>query len=357
MNTIPTTFNDSVPSYTAVGGTSRAAFSGLSAILLSRGGRYPRRTLFQELEKIGFDYIISIEGSRERYDVDELSERFPQVSFIFLKQAITTGEQINLAVGELSSPLFFVLWDDLRILHSGGALRMAERLLLNTGVYRRLCTVPLIQNSHFETLPTISIPLAYKSTVKRVLLVPTKEGEMSLYPFDGVGIYDRTRFIGLGGFDSTIKNTQWQLMDFGFRAHLWGEHINSTHLIRLSYDGDIPTDDSTADYNYRRFYLKNVAPLFHGDSAIVPMRRFISYWWRSGKGLGSAWTEFSQGRRWVKTNRYRFKSDVRAIIELWEDVSERPELEALEQMQLSDRPSSSDIEEEPPPAPIVRSGT
>lgn len=357
MSTIPTTFNDPMPSYTAVGGTERAASSGLSAILLSRGGRYPRRTLFQELEKVGFDYIISVEGIRERYDVDELSERFPQVSFIFLKKAITTGEQINLAVGELSSPLFFVIWDDLRILHSGGALRMAERLLLNTGMYRRLCTVPLIQNSHFETLPTISIPLAYKSTVKRVLLVPAKEGEMSLYPFDGVGIYDRARFIGLGGFDSTIKNIQWQLMDFGFRAHLWGENINSTHLVRLSYDGDIPTDDSTADYNYRRFYLKNVAPVFHGDSAIVPVRRFISYWWRSGKDLISSWNEFSQGCKWVKTNRYRFKSDVRAIIELWEDVSDRHELDTIEHASPSlDNHPSTDITEEPP-APIVRSGT
>ncbi|GHT96752.1 hypothetical protein FACS1894141_7220 [Spirochaetia bacterium] len=79
MNTIPSIFNNTMPSYTAVGGTERGASTGLSAILLNRGGRYPRRTLFQELEKTGFDYIISMEGPQERYDVEDLSGRFPIV--------------------------------------------------------------------------------------------------------------------------------------------------------------------------------------------------------------------------------------------------------------------------------------
>ncbi|MDR2103819.1 MAG: hypothetical protein LBP42_06940, partial [Treponema sp.] len=102
MNTIPITFNDTLPSYTAVGGALRRASTGLSAILLNRGGRYPRRTLFQELEKTGFDYIISLEGPQERYDVEELSGRFPFVRFILLKENLSPGEQINLAVSELT---------------------------------------------------------------------------------------------------------------------------------------------------------------------------------------------------------------------------------------------------------------
>jgi hypothetical protein len=106
------------PSYTAVGGVDRGASTGLSAVLLNRSGRYPRRTLFQELEKIGFDYIISMEGHYERYDIEELSGRFPRIRFILLKDEISVGERINLAASELSSPLFFVLWNDLKILHS-----------------------------------------------------------------------------------------------------------------------------------------------------------------------------------------------------------------------------------------------
>lgn len=334
MNTIPITFNDTMPSYTAVGGTGRGASTGLSAVILGRGGRYPRRTMFQELAKVGFDYIISIEGPQERYDVEELSGRFPQVRFILLKEPVTLGEQINLAASELSSPLFFVLWNDLRILYSGGASRMAERLLLGQeelyrgegqkSMYKRLCTVPLIQNAHFETLPTIAAPAVFRNSVKTLLFTPNREGQPSLYPFDGVGIYDRTRFIRLGGFDCTLKSTYWQLMDFGFRAYLWGEQIGATQMIRLSYDGETPPEDSTADESYRRFYLKNLAPIFQGDYAYLPLRRFPDYLWRTGKGLLAAWDDFSKGRRWVKTNRYRFRSDARAITELWDDAGEMP---------------------------------
>jgi hypothetical protein len=293
----------------------------------------------------------------ERYDVEELSGRFPSVRFILLKDAVSLGEQINLAASELSSPLFFVLWNDLRILHSGGASRMAERLLLGQeelykregqkSIYKRLCTVPLMQNSHFETMPTITAPAVFQDTVKTLLFSPAKEGQSSLYPFDGVGIYDRNRFIRLGGFDSTLTSTYWQLMDFGFRAYLWGEQIGATQMIRLSYDGETPPEDSSVDESYRRFYLKNLAPVFQGDYAYIPLRRFPAYLWRTGKGLFAAWDDFSKGRRWVKTNRYRFRTDARVITELWGDTGEHPEME-LQSIDLSktDPPKTDTMEVE-----------
>jgi hypothetical protein len=329
MNTTSSTFKEIT--YTAVGGTDRGASTGLSAVLLNRTGRYPRRTLFQELEKTGFDYIISMEGPRERYDVEELSGCFPQVRFILLKENITYGEQINIAANEIPSSLFFTLWNDLRILHSGGASRMAERLSLGqddsqkANAYKRLCTVPLIQNSRFETLPTLVAPALFRDSVKTLTFSPIAEGKPSLFPFDWVGIYDRERFIRLGGFDVTIRRAYWQLMDFGFRAHLWGEEILSTQLIRVSYDGDIPVGDSASDESYRRFFLKNIAPLFRGDSAYLPFSRFLSYCLHSHGIKGNIWTlwkEFSTARRWVKENSFRFKNDVRAITELWDDFSE-----------------------------------
>ncbi|MDR3276517.1 MAG: hypothetical protein LBT11_04815 [Treponema sp.] len=330
MNTIPSTFNTILPSYTAVGGDERAASTGLSAVLLNRGGRYPRKTLFQELEKVGFDTIISLEGSQERYDIEDLSGRFPFVRFILLKDTVSVGEQINLAVSELSSPLFFVLWNDLRVLHSGGAARMAERLYAgrdeagkNGPRAKRLCTVPIIQNSRFETLPTLISPASFRGGVKTLLSPPQKEGMPSLYPFDGLGLYDRERFVGLGGFDITLKSLHWQLMDFGFRARLWGEEIGATMLVRLSYNGEVPAEDSTAEESYRRFYLKNLAPVFRGDSAHLPYRRFPSYLFRSGADPFLAWSEFKAARLWVRTNCYRFRDDARKVMELWEAPAEK----------------------------------
>jgi hypothetical protein len=319
-----------------VGGNERRGSTGLSAVLLNRTGRYPRRTLFQELEKTGFDYVISVESSPERYDVEELSGAFPFVRFILLREPIGPGDQINLAVSELSSPLFFVLWNDLRIMTGGGAGRIAERLTLSPeelkkeggrrSPFKRLCTIPVLQNSQFETLPTLIVPAVKKKKVKILLFPPQKDGLPSLYPFDGVGIYDRERFIKLGGFDGTLQNTHWQFMDFGFRAWLWGEEIRSTRQLKISYNGEIPVEDNTIGASYRRFYLKNLAPVFRKDYAHLPLRQFPEYLFRSGEGPLAAWEAFFESRRWVSLNRYRWRSDARTLTDRWDYPGEKPDV-------------------------------
>ena len=338
MNSIPLTFSGDLPSYTAVGGTDRRASTGLSAVILNRSGRYPLYGLFEELGKAGFDYVISMEGSNTRYDVEALSADFPFVRFILLKEKVSPGEEINLAAAELSSPLFFVLWNDLKILRGGGAERMAERLVLGAGSqpgqdtgnpYKRLCTAPLIQDGRSETMPTLIAPALVPegksggfagSIIKTIRFFSRKEAFPSLYPFDGIGIYDRERFMRLGGFDPAIKNFYWQLMDFGFRSFLWGEEIAFTRMVKLSYEGVLPEEDSTPGDGYLRFFLKNMAPVFRSDYAHIPLRRFPGYYRKRGGVLFGAWEEFSAARDWVKTNRYRFCSDARTIAERWENM-------------------------------------
>jgi hypothetical protein len=307
-----------IPSYTAVGGTKRAASTGLSAVLLNRSGHFARRGIFQELEKAGFDYIISMEGPEERYDIEEFSGRFPFVRFILTKENVSPGEAINLAASELSSPLFFVMWNDHCLFNGINAAKISEILSENSGQIKRLCTVPVIQNSRFEVLHTLSSPFYLRSSVKSLPEAPEKENQSTLFPYDWVGIYDREKFIRLGGFDGEIKSPYWQLMDFGFRAHLWGEEISSTQIVRLVYDGEMLPADSTAEISYRLFYLKNIAPVFSGDHAHIALRRFPAYLARAGWDLASAWTEFFHERRWVYQNKRRFQNDVRALIDLWE---------------------------------------
>ena len=333
MNTTALTFNgknalstgvkkrktneDRFPSYTAVGGGKRAASTGLSAVLLNREGRFPRRTLFEGLEKAGFDYIISIEGSRERYDVEELSALFPFIRFIFLHEKITPGESINLAAGELTGPYFFVLWNDYRLFNGINAAKMTE---LFGG--KRICTIPTVQNSQFEVLHTIAAPVYYRNSrggaIKTLPQAPVRENQSSIYPHDWLGLYDKERFLRLGGFDREIVHPHWQLMDFGFRSYLWDEELRSTQIIRLIHDSPVPPEDSTTEESYRLFYLKNLAPEWRSDHAYLPLRCFPGYLARSGWDLPGAWLEFSQERRWVLDNRSRFRRDARTLTELWE---------------------------------------
>ena len=331
MNTIPTIFNESPPSYTAVGGNERNASTGLSAVIINRTGHFSRRNYFQDLEKIGFDYVISLEQSRERYDLEELSGRFPFVRFILPHTKLNLGQQINLAACELESPMFFVLWNDLKLVAGGNARKMAERLAIEReddknndqriSQCKRLCTVPVIQNSRFETLPTLTYPAIIKNKVKSMLFTSHSEGLPSLYPFDGIGIYDRERFIRIAGFDSTLNSMHWQLMDFGFRSFLWGEEICVSQQLKLSYDGSSPAENNTAEESYRRFYFKNLAPVFRGDYAHLPLRSFLMFLIKSRSDPFAIWEDFSESRRWVKTNSFRWRSDVQTLARRWDGIS------------------------------------
>ncbi len=315
MNTIPTIFNERRATYTVVGGTRRQGNTGLSAVLLNRGGRYLRRGVFEDIEKAGFDQVVSVEGPRESFDLEELSARFPTVKFLTLQEKVGIGESVNLAVEELSCERFIVLWNDMRVVNGLAPFRAVERLAAEPF----LCAVPSLQNGRFETLPTLKAPAFFRGSVKTVSFAPLREGAPSLYPFDYAGVYDKDRFVRLGGFDPSIAGPYWQLLDFGFRAQLWGEAIRSTNLIRLRYEGDLPLEDATVDEGYKTFYLKNLAPSFRGDQAHLPIRRFPQYLARSGVGPFDAWREYAEARRWVRVNRYRFVCDARRVTELWEN--------------------------------------
>jgi hypothetical protein len=327
MSTIPTTFSDKIAPYTAVGGKECTASNGLSAVILNRQGRYPRRTFFQELEKTGFENVVSIESSSRHYDIEELSERFPFVRFIIPEREINPGEQINLAASEIESPLFFVLWNDLKIIAGGTARRMMERLCIDhennngTNLYKRLCTVPVIMNARYEIMPTMIVPVTARRKMRTTAMEPYFEGHLSIYPFDGVGIYDRRRFIEIGGFDITLSNTHWQFMDFGFRAQLWGEEIAAGLQYKLLCDGEIPAIDYTADKSYRRYYLKNIAPVFNGDYTQLPLSRFPGYMLKSGEDIFSAWGEFSECRNWVNANRLKWRRNTRDVTNCWNENS------------------------------------
>ena len=331
MNTIPTIFNEKITPYTAVGGKERIASTGISAVVINRQG-FPRRTFFSDLEKTGFDNIISIESCTPHYDIEDLSGRFPFVRFILPENNINLGEQINLAASEVDSPLFFILRNDMKIIAGGTARRMAERLVINaketednsilssergTG-FKRLCTVPVIMNSNYEILPSLTAPMTHKRKIRTVYLEPHTEGDLSLFPFDGIGIYDRQRFIHMGGFDTTLQNPLWQLLDFGFRSHLWGEEISLNLQLRLIFDGALPAANYTVEDNYRRFYLKNLAPVFRSDYAHLPLYRFFSYFGKSGEDLITAWKQFKETRRWVAVNKYRWRYSAHNVTDKWD---------------------------------------
>lgn len=317
MNTIPTIFNERKVPHTIVGGTVKKSDEDQSAftvILLNRGGRYYRSAVFQNLEAAGFTSIISIEVSNEPYDIENLSTRFPEVKFLVPLENVSIGEMINTGIAETSSPWVFVVWNDIRISPSSVPARILSKLKDDGN----LCTAPVFLNQKLEQLPVQMVPAVNRHSFQVESMPCFRDGSPSVYPFDFVGIYNREKLIRLGGFDYTIRNPYWQNLDFGFRAHLWGEKILLSNGFRLSYDGDVPSEDITADSAYMRFYLKNLAPVFRKDEAFLPLSRFFSYAAKSGTNIIDSWSYFRMVRKWVRVNKFRFVQDAARITETWE---------------------------------------
>ena len=194
---------------------------------------------------------------------------------------------------------------------------LSERLVERLREQKLLCAVPLLQNPRLETVPSIMAPAFHGKLLKVLALQPSADGMMSLFPFDYCGIYSKEKFVVIGGYDQSMVSPYWQKMDFGFRSFMWGEKILCNTSLRMSYSGEVSSEDATPDESYKFFFLKNLSIRFTGDSGALPMSRFFSYFPKAG-GLISGLREFSEVRKWVEVNRYRFKQDARSITELWE---------------------------------------
>lgn len=318
MSTIPTTLNDRALPYTVIGGPKGGgpgAGIPVSVLLLERGGRLYRSEVFEELERLGFESVISVEEGPETGDASALAQRYPRTRFVILGGAASPGERVNIGMREAQEPFVLVLWSDMRIQTAGLSSRFFEKI----AAHNRLCTPPYLQARKGELLPSAITPALERQSLRLIPFVPSADGAKSLYPFDYCGIYSREKFVLSGGFDGGISNPYWQKLDFGFRAWLWGEEIRLSQALRVGYEDEPPQEDATPDETYKWFWLKNLAPVFRGDSGAVPGRRYWSYL-RSRKGNPfTALSEFKSAAEWVKLNRYRFRSDASSVVDLWEE--------------------------------------
>jgi hypothetical protein len=301
-----------------VGGTKgKGGGQGLpvSIVLLNRGSRLYRGEVFRELDRLGFESIVSIDEGADSRDIESLAGRYPRVRFLLLSGKASIGERVNLGIRESPGPFVFVLWDDMRLSTQALSSRFFERLASQN----HLCVAPFVTTKGGEMLPTASAPALFGSSLKVLNLPPSRDGSRTLFPFDFCGIYSRERFVLTGGFDGGLDKPYWQKLDFGFRAWLWGEEIRLAQALKLNYIESSPEEDTTPDDCYKWFWLKNLAPQFRGDSAAMPPHRFWPYLRARRGGLLSAIGEFRSAREWVQINRYRFRSDAASLVDLWED--------------------------------------
>lgn len=320
MNFIPLTFDEVQINRTVIGGKSNNSENRLniSVILLNRSGSYFKLHLFENLLACNFSSIISVENDVNNYSIEDISKKFPEVKFIVPLEKATDGEMINLAVSEIKSDYFLVIRDNLHIPSGFIMPNLAERLLES----QIFCVVPRLLDKNKNAIPCQSSPFAEKSrlTIEKSSIV--NDGMKTLYPYDNIAIYNRKKFIQLGGFDSTIKSSYWQTLDLALRSWLWGEETKLTTMLQFSYVADISVEDTTINLDYLRFYLKNQVPKIKNEAGIIKATAFFRFLNSSSCGYLEARRQFNAAKFWVWKNRFKFKKDLQQLIKEWGESNE-----------------------------------
>lgn len=315
MNSIPTTFNEHQITRTVIGGqpnTNPEALN-ISVILLNSSGSHFKVHVFENLLQCNFQSIISIEHDPTNTTIDEMSKKFPSVKFIVPLEKTTDGELINIAMAEVNTEYVLVLRDTLYI-PSGFILQHLATRLTQTGSY---CIVPRLSDKNKNGLPCTFIPSAERTHFVIENNSQMADGMKTLYPFDYVALYNREKFIQLGGFDWTINSSYWQNLDLALRSWLWGEETRLTSVLQFSYIDEPPVEDHSINIDYLRFYLKNELPKIKMEQGYIKNSSFLIFAARSSCGFLEAKRQFKAARAWVNRNKYNFKMDLQTFIQNW----------------------------------------
>ena len=314
MNIIPSTFDEHQINRTVIGGRieNKNASLNISVILLNNNGSHFKDALFENLLECNFRSIVSVELGANNFSIEDLAKKFPSVKFIVPLEKTTDGEMINLAMAEVESDYVLVLRNTLNITPGFIHENLAERLLKDDV----FCIVPRLTDSNKNSIMVQFSPSVNKNhfVVEESFVV--NDGMKTLFPTDNVALYNRKKFIQLGGFDYGIKSNYWQNLDLGLRSWLWGEETKLTTLLQFSYIEE-PIFDKTINLDYLRFFLKNGIHKIKNDEPYISNFAFPKFFFNSSCGYLEAKRQFKATKNWVKQNKYKIKMDLESLIVNW----------------------------------------
>lgn len=318
---IPLTFDEHQINRTVIGGkpNRNADALNISVILLHSSGSHFKLQIFENLIACNFKSIISVENDAKNYSIEDVSKKFPEVRFIVPLEKATDGEMINLAISEIQSDYFLVLRDNVYI-PSGIILKNLSERLVESDIF---CIVPRLLDKNKNAIPSQSSPLAEKGHFVIAKSSIVTNGMKTIYPFNNIALYNRKKFIQLGGFDSSIESLYWQTLDLAIRSWLWGETTRLTTMLQFYYVDDLPVEDNTPNLDYLRYHLKNEVPKMKNEAGIIRLSSFPRFFAASSCGFLEAKRQFNAAKYWVYKNRYKFKKDLKQLIEEWSSPNEK----------------------------------
>ncbi len=324
MSSIPSTFDEHQINMTVIGGKENNSpdVLNMSVILLHSSASHLKRNVFENLLGCNFRSIISIEHDSSNYSIEDISKKFPDIKFFIPLEKASDGELINLAMSEIDADYVLVLRDSLYIPSGVVLTNLAERLT-SSEIY---CVVPRLLDKNKNGLYTLFTPGAEKSHFVIDSSSYVTDAKKTIYPKDYIALYNRKKFIQLGGFDHTIKTPYWQNLDLAVRSWLWGEETKLTTMLQFSYIDEPTIEDQTINQDYLKYYLKNEVPKYKNEAAFINNSSFFKFLFHSSCGYLEAKKQFNAAKQWVEKNKYQFKMDLQTFIKNWQ----QPQVESNE---------------------------
>lgn len=199
-------------------------------------------------------HVLTTEYRME--DNQDLIEKFPDVTFIILKDETSTGEFINAFADECDATFFLVVRTDLSIIAFEGDKLMA----LMSDKNHPAVISPVMISSQGEIMPTLRAPFIRGKEVDPQSFMPdieNEKAEMNLYPLLEIGLYDRALFQRLRAYDVNIMGEFYQSLDFGVRCHLFGYSIVTVRMLAVQFPNRISIIENRSECDgMNRFYTK-----------------------------------------------------------------------------------------------------
>ncbi|MGX8685968.1 MAG: glycosyltransferase family 2 protein [Spirochaetales bacterium] len=212
-----------------------------------------------------YNHGLHVITQSDRMSQTGMEDRFPDVTFIVFDKAPSLAERINALANTCGTTYFLVTRSDINLVE----FNFADLNSLMKAVHPAMLT-PLIFNKSKELIPTVRAPHMDGNSIDPMSFMPSTGIDDNLYPFLGLGLYDRALFQRLRGFDEELTGAYWQALDFGTRCWLYGYPILSVNSMAVFfYSKQFLIEDRSENESCDRYYTKALSVKFIKDRLIL----------------------------------------------------------------------------------------
>lgn len=200
-----------------------------------------------------FNYSIHVITRADRFPSEVIHNKYSDVTFIIFDKSPSLAERANSLANTCMTTYFLLVRSDTDLvdLNWNGLSSIFKE------DNHPVCISPIVFNKDKELVPTVRAPHFKDQEIDPMSFMPSRGKDSTLYPFLGVGIYDRALFQRLRGYDELLNGAFWQAMDFGTRCWLYGYPLYSSNdLVFIFPNKQFLVEDRSETKNAERFYTK-----------------------------------------------------------------------------------------------------